>query len=99
MNEKLNGTRRALRIIKALKGKSTSGVSNKALAEALSESPVNISRALAILVDEGFVTKLDNGLYALSVQLTQIAMSHLGEIDKAQSRLDQLKQRSAVLIN
>ena len=95
MNEKLNGTRRALRIIKALKGKSTSGVSNKALAEALDESPVNI----AILVDEGFVTRLDNGLYALSIQLTQIAMSHLSEIDKAQSRLDQLKQRSAVLIN
>ena len=40
MSEKLNGTRRALRIIKALKGKSTSGVSNKALAEALNESVV-----------------------------------------------------------
>ena len=60
---------------------------------------MNISRAIAILVDEGFVTRLDNGLYALSIQLTQIAMSHLSEIDKAQSRLDQLKQRSAVLIN
>lgn len=99
MSEKINSTQRALRIIDLLKGRSTSGLSNKQLADALNESPVNISRTLAILVQEGFATKLENGFYALSVKVTQIGIAHLTELDNAQSRLNQLKQRSAVLLD
>lgn len=98
MDNKTNQATRVLRIIDLLKGRSTSGLSNKVISESLGESPVNISRALAILMQEGFVTKLDNGFYALSVKVTQIGVTHLTEIDNAQVRLNQLKQRSAVLL-
>lgn len=99
MREKTNTTQRALRIINALKGKSLSGLSNKELAERLNESPVNITRATQILIDEGFVTKLDNGLFALSMKITQIGVTHLTELDNAKNRLEQLTQRSAVLLD
>lgn len=98
MTEKINQTARALRIIDALKGKSLTGLSNKELADRLNESPVNISRTIAILTDEGFVAKLENGYYALSTKITQIGVTHLTELDNAKNRLDQLAQRSAVLL-
>lgn len=74
MDNKTNQATRVLRIIDLLKGRSTSGLSNKVISESLGESPVNISRALAILMQEGFVTKLDNGFYALSIKVTQIGV-------------------------
>lgn len=99
MSEKTNSVKRALRVIKALKGKSLTGLSNKELAERLNENPVNITRAIQALMEEGFVTKLDNGLFALSLQITQIGVTHLTEIDNAKRRLEQLTQRSAVLLD
>ena len=43
MKEKINGTQRALRILKALKGRTMDGLSNKDLCEAIDETPVNIT--------------------------------------------------------
>ncbi|MDP8080222.1 IclR family transcriptional regulator [Phocoenobacter skyensis] len=93
MKEKTNTTQRALRIVKALKGKSLVGLSNKELADTLDESPVNITRAVANLVTEGFVTQLETGRYALSVQLLQIAESYRLESEKMKSRLTEMDQR------
>ncbi|MDP8162830.1 IclR family transcriptional regulator [Pasteurella skyensis] len=93
MKEKTNTTQRALRIVKALKGKSLVGLSNKELADTLDESPVNITRAVANLVTEGFVTQLETGRYALSVQLLQIAVAHTRELQVANDRITQLGQR------
>ena len=61
MKEKINGTQRALRILKALKGRTMDGLSNKDLCEAIDETPVNITRATAILESEGFLRKLPTG--------------------------------------
>lgn len=92
-NEKTNSAVRVLRIIKALKGKSLTGLSNKALAEGLAESPVNISRAVATLINEGFVVKLDTGNFALSTQVLQIAFRHSKEISATVERIQELEQR------
>ncbi|EDR7169873.1 helix-turn-helix domain-containing protein, partial [Salmonella enterica subsp. houtenae] len=54
MSENVNTSlRRGLRILKALKGKSLLGLSNKELAKALGESEANISRAMGALIEEG----------------------------------------------
>lgn len=95
MQEKTNSTARALRIIKLLKGRSLTGLSNKEIAEALNENAVNISRATNILIDEGLVTKLDNGRFALGIQLLQIATAHANECNAAIDRVQQLNQRIA----
>ena len=91
--EKLNTTQRALRILKALKGRSLTGLTNKELCEAVGETPVNITRAIAFLETEGFVQKLETGAYGLSFQLLQIAVSHEAEMQKASERLAQVRAR------
>lgn len=88
-------TRRVLNVIRALKGYSLGGLSNTEIAERLHESPVNITRALAVLIDEGFAIKLDNGRFALSIQALQIATAHSNECNSAIDRVHQLNQRIA----
>ena len=92
-NNKPNTAQRTLRIIKALQHRSYLGMSNKELAEATGESAVNISRALAILVDEGFVHKLKTNDYAFTPLFAQIATKHLAEIDFNIQRAEEVKQR------
>lgn len=95
MNEKLNGTQRALRIISALKGRTFSGVSNKELAEAIGDSAVNVSRTLKVLIEEGFVVKLtETGRFALSMRVLQIAEAHCRETEKIQARMTEINQRT-----
>lgn len=84
---------RVLRVLKALRGHTVAGVSNKELAETLHESPANIHRALAALIDEGLVTKLETGRFAHSIQLLQIAQAHAECVANAQARLNELNQR------
>ncbi|WGE51153.1 MULTISPECIES: helix-turn-helix domain-containing protein [Actinobacillus] len=91
--EKLNTTQRALRILKALKGRSLTGLTNKELCEAIGETPVNVTRALALLETEGFVQKLDTGAYALSVQCLQIAVTYYREMQKQREHIDLIDQR------
>lgn len=91
-----NSAIRALRVLKALRGHSLNGLSNTQLANHLNETPTNITRALQDLVTEGFVIKLDNGLFALSVSCVQMAVAHAEEMERAISRLNELKQRVAV---
>lgn len=93
MDSKPNTTERALAILKCLKGRSLTGLTNKELSEAICQSAVNTSRAVAILVKAGFVTQLETGRYALSVQMLQIATAHAREIQSASDRIAQLEQR------
>ncbi|MGE4296961.1 MAG: helix-turn-helix domain-containing protein [Desulfovibrionaceae bacterium] len=95
--EKKSGTsaRRALRVLKALKGHSLHGLSNTELAQGLDETPVNICRALEPLVAEGLVTRLENGRYAHSVAMLQVAQAHANEMATAQDRLMEINRRVA----
>ncbi|EAP7475946.1 IclR family transcriptional regulator [Salmonella enterica subsp. enterica] len=94
MSENTNPSlRRGLRILKALKGKSLYGLSNKELAKALGESPVNITRSIEVLIAEGMVQRLETGRYAPGMQLLFIAQAFSNEMAIAQTRIAELNQR------
>lgn len=90
---KSSSAARALRVMKLLKGHTLDGLSNGEIAQALGESAVNISRALAVLVDEGVAEKLPSGRYAHGITLLQIAQAHANEIDRANNRIREINQR------
>lgn len=87
-----SGTR-ILKVLSALKGRSLDGVSNAELARALGETPATINRTLNTLIAEGFATKLDNGRFALSVKMLQIAQSYANEMSRGQARINEITQR------
>lgn len=89
----VSSARRALRVLIALKGHSITGISNKELAVGLRESAPNISRALAELEAEGLATKLDNGRWAHSVTMLQIAHAHTAHIANLQDRMTEMTRR------
>uniref|UniRef100_UPI0035C6947B helix-turn-helix domain-containing protein n=1 Tax=Serratia quinivorans TaxID=137545 RepID=UPI0035C6947B len=84
---------RILRVLKALRGHTLTGVSNRELAAALNDSPANINRALNTLIEEGLAQKLDNGRFALSTQTLQIAVAHSNEMGRAQEHINEINQR------
>lgn len=84
---------RACRILKALKGQSFTGLSNKELAESLGELPSAVSLSLNTLIEEGLVTRLENGRYAHSVQLLQIAQAHVDHVQRMQGRMHEFNAR------
>lgn len=84
---------RILRVLKALKGYSLTGISNGELAKGLGESPSAINRAVNTLIAEGLAVKLDNGRFAPSVALLQIAQAHANEMNTAQHRINEINQR------
>ncbi|WP_027670064.1 helix-turn-helix domain-containing protein [Rheinheimera baltica] len=86
---------KVLRVFKALKGHSLTGLSNGDLAKALNESPATVNRCLNTLVAEGMAMQLDSGRYALSVAALQIAQAHATEISRATNRINELNQRVA----
>lgn len=88
-------TRRALRILKALRGATFTGISNAELAKAVCETAPNVSRSLDVLVEEGFAVRLDNGRYAHSIALLQIAQAHADHASRLQQRMNETAQRIA----
>ncbi|OCG20050.1 IclR family transcriptional regulator [Gilliamella sp. App2-1] len=84
---------RILKVLKALKGYTLTGLSNGDIAKMINESPVNVTRALQTLIEEGLVIKLDNGLFAHSVQMLQIAQAHAIHITKMQDQITEMNQR------
>lgn len=86
---------RALQILKVLRGHTITGLSNKQLADALGAQPSAITLSLNTLEAEGFVIQLENGRYAHSVALLQIAQAHADHVTRMQSRISELNARVA----
>ncbi|VFR34666.1 Transcriptional regulator, IclR family [plant metagenome] len=86
---------RVLRVLKALKGHTLTGLSNAEIAAATGESPSAVTRAMATLIAEGLAMKLDNGRFAHSVGMLQIAQAHHDHIARITSRAAELNQRIA----
>lgn len=84
---------RALAILKVMKGRTILGLSLSQIAEQIGTSSVNTLRVLDVLVEQGFMQKLDTGNYALSTHFMQIAVEYQREMQKARERLEQLEQR------
>jgi len=85
--------RRATGIIRALRGTTFTGVSNRDIAEALGESASNVTRMLQVLIDEGFVQRIDAKRYTLGIALLQIAQAHADETARLTARIEETNQR------
>lgn len=86
---------RVLRVLKALRGHTVTGLSNSELAQALGESPANINRCLNTLIAEGLAVKLENGRFAHSIQMLQIAQAHAEHMMRLQDRMQEMNRRIA----
>lgn len=95
MSRTVSAAARVLRALKALKGHTVTGLSNTELAHLTQDSPSNISRAMQTLVEEGLVVKLDNGRFAHSVGVLQIAQAHAEHMARLQDRMQEINQRIA----
>ena len=73
---------KVLRVIKALHGHSLTGVSIKELSEKLGE-----------------LAKQElNGLYTIGTAMVQIAKAHDAEIQRAEARIAEIKQRTSIVL-
>lgn len=96
---RVSATARALRILKALKGHTNFGLSNQEIATAIGETPVNVTRALNTLIEEGLVDQVyGNGggshyKFAHSIQMLQIAQSCISEDERLIARLEEKRRR------
>jgi DNA-binding IclR family transcriptional regulator len=88
---------KALKVLKALRGHSLSGITITELAKQLDESPSQTYRYLQTLIDSGFANQLDDGKYALGTTLIQIAKAHDTEIQRAQDRIAEIIQRTSII--
>lgn len=84
-------TQRVLRVLKALRGHSIEGLSNTELSQLLDESPVNITRAVQELMDEGLVSKLVNGKFVHSLEVELMGVTHLLLLQDVKARIKHLK--------
>ena len=82
-----------LKTLKLLNGHALTGVSNAELAKALNKSPANVNRYLNTLIAEGLAVRLDNGRFAQSVALLQIARGFTEEMERMQHRIQETTQR------
>ena len=86
---------RVLRVFKALKGHTVTGLSNAELAQIAHDSPSNITRAMQTLIEEGMAVKLENGRFAHSIGVLQIAQAHAEHVARLQGRVLEINQRIA----
>jgi len=91
----INSAQRVLRVWKALRGHTLTGLSNQELAELTGDSPANVSRALATLMAESLVTKFENGRYAHGIATLQIAQAHANHCERLSARIAETNQRIA----
>lgn len=95
MSRTVSAAARVLRVLKALRGYTITGLSNTELAQLTGDSPSNITRAMQTLIEEGLAVKLDNGRFAHSVGVLQIAQAHAEHMARLQGRMQEINQRIA----
>lgn len=95
MSRTASGAARVLGVLKALKGHTVTGLSNTELAQLTKNSPSNITRAMQTLIEEGLAVKLDNGRFAHSVEMLQIAQAHAEHMARLTQRMQEINQRIA----
>jgi DNA-binding IclR family transcriptional regulator len=95
MSRTASSAGRVLGVLKALKGHTLTGLSNTELAQLTQDSPSNISRAMQTLIEEGLAVKLDNGRFAHSIGMLQIAQAHAEHMARLTHRMHEINQRIA----
>ncbi|MBY8957089.1 helix-turn-helix domain-containing protein [Pseudomonas sp. MIS38] len=92
MRRPVSASARVLRVLKALKGHTVTGLSNAELAVLTQDSPSNVTRAMQALIEEGLALKLDNGRFAHSVGVLQIAQAHVEHMARLTGRMQEINQ-------
>lgn len=93
-NRPTSSAARVLRVLKALRGHTLRGLSNTELAQALGESPANITRYMDLLIEEGWATRYDDtGRFAPSIAFLQYAMATADELDRGAAGIQELRAR------
>lgn len=95
MSDKATYLHKGLRAMKALKGHTLSGMSNQELCRATDLAPSAISRIMQALIEEGLAERRQDGRFALSISMLQIAQSHALEMQRAQDRINEIQTRVA----
>ncbi len=88
-------TRRAVRLLFAMKGHAFAGIRLKQIADSVEQSPSTTLRDLEVLADEGLVERLaaDKDRWRLTPKLIQLALAHQAEMASIQQRIDDTTQR------
>lgn len=85
---------RILQLIRALAGREQEGLAPTQIAGLLDCSPSQVTRDLANLKHAGFAEQIPTtGRWRLGPAPVQIGIAHMTALDRAQRRLDELKQR------
>ncbi len=89
-----NSQQRILKVMLALAGHEVKGLAPGEIAAGLRVTPSNVTRDLANLRIAGLAEDIDeSGRWRLTPKLSQIGLAMLDRIDKAQRKMDELRQR------
>lgn len=89
-----DGHQRLLRLIRTLAGNEVHGLAPGEIAKAQDCSPSVVTRDLANLREAGFAEQIvETGRWRLGPALVQVALAHAREIEKAERKLAETKQR------
>jgi len=85
---------RILKILMFLAGHEVDGLAPGVIASSLSINPSNVTHDMENLLIAGLAEKTpDKGTWRLTPRITQVALSMMNELDRHQTKLDELKQR------
>lgn len=85
-------TLRTLDVLEVLSGYAASGASNADLAHTAQTSPADISRITKLLITKGWARKSeDSGRFYPTAQFTRLTFRVLGDFERAENRLRDLK--------
>lgn len=84
---------RLCKLITLLGGHEVVGVAPGALAKALETNPSNVTRDLWNLKEAGFAEEMAGGAWRLAPRFARIAVSFFNQLDSAQARIDEVRQR------
>lgn len=88
------GQQRILSLVMLLAGHEITGLAPAEIAKQQSCLPSVVTRDLANLAEAGWAEKVpETGRWRLAPQVVQIAIRHAAALDRAQGRLDEIRNR------
>ena len=83
---------RACSMLEVLAGEIPDGLSNKDLCAALGCSAPDVTRMAAVLVEKGWVTRMDNGRFRITARFGQLITRVLAGFEHSETRLSDMKR-------
>lgn len=95
MSDYINAAQqRLLKAVLLLAGNELNGLAPSDLAKALDTNPSNVTRDLANLKEAGLAEQIvETGRWRLGPKVVQIAVDFFTNLERSQSRVDEIRQR------